>query len=55
METLSQKLNQVATEVGKIKTLNELEEYWTSLPRALQQNGLLLNLFSKRRIKLQGT
>lgn len=55
METLSQKLNQVATEVGKIKTIAELEEYWSSLPSALQANQLLINLFNKRRIALAGT
>lgn len=55
METLSQKINQVALEVGKIKVLNDLEEYWNSLPTALKGNGLLINLFNKRRIALQWT
>lgn len=49
METLTQTLNQVTETVGKAKSLKELEDYIESLPTALQTNGLLRNLFDKRR------
>jgi len=49
METLTQTLNQVTETVGKAKSLKQLEDYIDSLPDALKSNGLLRNLFDKRR------
>lgn len=49
METISQALERVTADVGRIKSLEELEAYINALPESLKSNGLLRGLFQKRR------
>jgi len=53
METVSEVLLRITGEVGKIKSLEELEGYINKLPFSLKSNGLLKGLFSKRRQALK--
>lgn len=49
METLNDKILEVTAEVGKFKNVNELESYFISLPESLKTNGMLINLYKKRK------
>lgn len=51
-ETITQALERVTADVGRIKSLEELEAYISALPYSLQSNGLLIGLFNKRRLLL---
>ena len=53
METVSHALIRITGEVGTIKSTEELEAYIKELPASLQSNGLLINLFRKRRQTLK--
>lgn len=49
METISEALLRVTADIGKIKSIEELESYIDSLPHFLCTNGLLKGLIAKRR------
>lgn len=49
METVTQALERVTADVGRIKSLEELEAYINALSESLKSNGLLKGLFYKRK------